>query len=524
MNRKWIFAFLLASISASHAHAGYDELKKEFEEYKPPSYYRVRQHPAQTEAEKREDSEFNDVKRQIAEQKSQWERSLIPKDNKTSFFQPDPDLLERIRPALSDADVAAKALGGDLSLKSLEILTLLRNPGIKAAENGFRAAVETFSQVLNLDEILRQYTAFTEGIKTGVGPMKGKDPVKMKFPFPGVLSLKAQIVDQGVRAARDDLEIARREALVAARKAYWKLLFVHNAQGITKETLDLLNYLEAVARTRYEAGKTSYQDVVKVRITRKTLEENLTTLRERQQNLELKIIELLNLSPGIQVGSPKDEVPSREIPSLNPLYEIAHEKRQELRRLQAVLAKMESMIELAETLILPPYTLNLSVYEDEALNQVGSLATKETFPITTKASKGTGLPKMPWYGTNDAYLRQTRQRLLALKEDLKLEESRTSTLVRKAWFELDRAMREMSLYQKTVINLSQSALDVSTRGYESGNVTFADVISSYTIWLEARLTFERKRSDLGITWAELERILGTSFRPRKAVLKPKLKD
>jgi outer membrane protein TolC len=182
------------------------------------------------------------------------------------------------------------------------------------------------------------------------------------------------------------------------------------------------------------------------------------------------------------------------------------------------------MIELAETLILPPYTLNLSVYEDEALNQVGSLATKETFPITTKASKGTGLPKMPWYGTNDAYLRQTRQRLLALKEDLKLEESRTSTLVRKAWFELDRAMREMSLYQKTVINLSQSALDVSTRGYESGNVTFADVISSYTIWLEARLTFERKRSDLGITWAELERILGTSFRPRKAVLKPKLKD
>jgi outer membrane protein TolC len=131
---------------------------------------------------------------------------------------------------------------------------------------------------------------------------------------------------------------------------------------------------------------------------------------------------------------------------------------------------------------------------------------------------------MPWYGTNDAYLRQTRQRLLALREDLKQAEARTLTMVRKAWFELDRAKREMSLYQKTVINLSQSALDVSTRGYESGNVTFADVIDSYTIWLEARLAFERKRSDLGIAWAELERILGTSFSHRAAALLPKTKD
>ena len=96
--------------------------------------------------------------------------------------------------------------------------------------------------------------------------------------------------------------------------------------------------------------------------------------------------------------------------------------------------------------------------------------------------------------------------------NLKQAEARTTTMVRKAWFELDRASREISLYQKTVIHLSQSALDVSTRGYESGSVTFADVIGSYTIWLDARLALERKRSDLGIAWAEMERILGTSFR------------
>jgi hypothetical protein len=43
-------------------------------------------------------------------------------------------------------------------------------------------------------------------------------------------------------------------------------------------------------------------------------------------------------------------------------------------------------------------------------------------------------------------------------------------------------------------------------------VSFADVIGSYTIWLKASLTLERKRSDYGIAWAELEQVVGTSLR------------
>jgi outer membrane protein TolC len=167
---------------------------------------------------------------------------------------------------------------------------------------------------------------------------------------------------------------------------------------------------------------------------------------------------------------------------------------------------------MAETMILPPYTLNLSLYEDEAATTVGSAAKKERFPITSKVSKGAGLPKMPWYGAEDAYLRETRQKLSALTENLKEAEMITNTLVRNAWFELDRARRETSLYRDEVVKLSRSALDVSTRGYESGNVTFADVIDSYTIWLKANLTLERNRSDLGIAWAELEQVVGASLR------------
>ncbi len=84
-------------------------------------------------------------------------------------------------------------------------------------------------------------------------------------------------------------------------------------------------------------------------------------------------------------------------------------------------------------------------------------------------------------------------------------------MVRKGWFDLDRARRERSLYKDRLIDLSLTSLDVSTRGYESGKVSFADVIASYTGWLDVNLVSERRNSDLGIARAELERRIGTKL-------------
>jgi len=162
-------------------------------------------------------------------------------------------------------------------------------------------------------------------------------------------------------------------------------------------------------------------------------------------------------------------------------------------------------------MILPPYSLNFSLYEDEAINQVGSVASKDPFSVKTEASSGAGLPKMPWYGIEDAYIRETRQKRYALNEELAKAEAATDYMIREAWSKLDLAHREMTLY-KDVVQLSKSALEVSTRGYVAGNVAFADVIGSYNTWLKANLTLERKRSDFGIAWANLEQAAGATLR------------
>jgi outer membrane protein TolC len=511
MSHKYIAAGALTVFIAAQACTGYQDLKNEMKAYQPPSYLPAQTQPVINQAESQIDAGFATVKKQIAEVRARWETALTSAVEKTLFFRPDVNILDSLRPAGSDDSAAIAALQSGFSPQTLATLTLLRNPGIEAAENRLRGTVEKFSQVANLDEILRQYTAFTEGLMTGIGPMKGRDPVQMKFPFPGVLSLKGEIVGQEARAAWEGLEMARREAITVARKAYWNLVFVRRALKIEADTVELFTRLESVANTRYEGGKTSFQDVIKVRIQREILVEELTTLREKQRNLESKVREIVNLPPGSTIGSPLNHRPITNVPPLASLYPLANEMRQELRQMRAKVGKMARMIEMAETMVLPPYTLNLSLYDDEAVNQVGSAAMKETFPTVTTASRGAGLPKMPWHGTNDAFLRETRQKLEALKADLIKMEAATETLVRNSWFDLDRAKREAGLYRQTVVKLSQAALEVSTRGYETGKVTFADVIASYNTWLRANLTLARKNSDLGIARAELERVVGTSL-------------
>jgi outer membrane protein TolC len=512
MRRDRVLTAAVILFLAIPACAGYREHTRSLQRYEPPPFYRdlAGPKPVQKVPPVPADAEFESQVARLKTMQKRWEDALRGRvgGDREEFFRPDPPRLKALSPAGEDPSAAKEVLTGEFSLQDLEVLAFLRNPGVRAAEERLRASLETYSQVWNLDEIIRQYTAFIDGLMTGVGPMKGGEPVAMRFPFPGVLALKGEVVNQEVIASRETLEISRREAITLIRKSYWDLLYIRRAREITGEVLLLLGQLNGVATNRYETGKTSFQDVIKVRIEREKLAENLKTLGEQQKNLEARILETLNLRPENRLGAPAVISPSREVPPLDRLYALGREKKQELKRARAGVGKMERMIEMAETAIFPPSSLNLSIYENQAINQVGTARTKEPFGVSTPASTGAGLPRNSWYGRNDAYLRETRQKLAGLREELKGLEDQTMFAVREAWYSLDRAKREEALYADRVVKLSRAALEVSTRGYETGKVTFADVTASCTGWLNSQLALERERANLGIARAELERALG----------------
>ena len=510
MKKTSLLPWALGMVMIIPACSGYQAHIKNWEKYEPTPLFREYARPAAVKqiAPIPVDRVFEKEVQRLQERKRQWEDSLRVPEKKDGFYRPDPARLRTLLPAGEDPSLAEKALVQGFTREDLEILALLRNPGIKGAERTLQASLETYSQSWNLDEILRQYTAFTEGLMTGIGPMESGESMELKFPFPGVLALKGEIATQEVTASKEMLGIARRMAVTQIRQAYWELLFAIRAQKINEEMFVRLQHLEAVARVRYETGKTSFQDLIKIQIETAKAGEELKTLREEQKNFEAKIREILDLPPETKIGLPVAQAPPQEVPSPDGLYRVALEQKQEIKQVRAMIGKMERMIEMAETMIYPPYSLSLSLFQDEAIAQVGTMAMKEPFPVKVSASGGAGLPRMPWYGTNESYLRETRQKLAALREEKRKTEDETIFKVREAWFRLDRAGRQEALYAQRVVNLSQAALEVSTRAYEVGSIAFADVIESYISWQNNRLSLERERSNLGIAHSELEDAVG----------------
>jgi len=398
-------------------------------------------------------------------------------------------------------------------IKEIDLLSLVdqRNPAIKGAEQRVKAARQNISQAANLDAILQEYAAFSATLATPVGPMKGEKATE-RFPFPALTALKGQIAAQDVVIAQEELEITRRRVLTQTQETFWKLYYNQEAAAITSEMIGLLEHLESVARARYETGKAGFQELIQVEIPLEIVRERLTTFVESQRSLEEDIRRLADLTNKSSVGRPlitpeilsqKRTLSNTPIERLNT-WALGH--RQEIRRLRAQIRKQELLIELAESRILPPFTLNLSAFANTPA-QINS--GQGSFPTVTKAPRGAGLPVAPWFGTNDAFLERSRRVLAARKADLLDLINRTQAQIHKRWAALDEASRNVVLYQDKVVGLSQAALDVVTQGYETGKTPFAQVNVSYQNWLTARLELEKNESEVGIAASRLYEVLGT---------------
>ena len=151
---------MLAAVICCPACSHYQKLSADYETYSPPA---VASSPIFLEPKPKEysqaDIDFRNQKTRLEETSRRWEESLNASGTDTRFFSPAPDRLSALEPAGRDAAAAAQALAAGFTLETLEILALLRNLGVISAEKTFQGKLQAYSQVSNLDEMLRQYSA-----------------------------------------------------------------------------------------------------------------------------------------------------------------------------------------------------------------------------------------------------------------------------------------------------------------------------------------------------------------------------
>jgi cobalt-zinc-cadmium efflux system outer membrane protein len=170
------------------------------------------------------------------------------------------------------------AAADDLTLEQAIDLALRQNPDILAAQNEILASQGRRLQMQAFPE--PQVVLRNEGI-----PLNSDDKLKAEkeisfgieqpFEFPGKISLRGKIGQFGEKIA--GYELARVHLLITARvkEAYYKAVFSQKAISALDETARLLDEFIASATAKYQSGGGLYLDVLRARVEKTRLQNEL---------------------------------------------------------------------------------------------------------------------------------------------------------------------------------------------------------------------------------------------------------
>ena len=178
----------------------------------------------------------------------------------------------------------------------------------------------------------------------------------MKFPFPGTLALKGQVITEDVLIAQKEFEIVLRNLVTEIKLAYYDYLFVVETIHINKENQELLQQMIAIAQAKFRVGQGKYSNVIMAQVELSKLANVIITLEQQRETIIARLNTLLNTSADLPLGMPIPLEKERIISTLDELYELAIQKRQEIQKQKLAITKMGLVVEMAKQMTYPDPT------------------------------------------------------------------------------------------------------------------------------------------------------------------------
>jgi len=139
----------------------------------------------------------------------------------------------------------------------------LNNPGLEAAFNRWKAALERVPQVRALPDPRFTYRYYIEQVETRVGAQRQAFGIAQTFPWPGKLKLRGYAALEAADAQRKRYEAQKLELFYQVKDAYAEYYYLWRAIAILKENVLLMQNIEKVLRARYKVAAASYPDVIR---------------------------------------------------------------------------------------------------------------------------------------------------------------------------------------------------------------------------------------------------------------------
>ena len=381
----------------------------------------------------------------------------------------------------------------------------LGNPGLEAAFNRWKAALERVPQVRSLPDPRFTYRYFIQEVETRVGPQQQSFALAQTFPWLGKLALRGDVALAEAAAARQRYEAEKLRLFYRVKDAYYEYYYLARAIAVIREQRDLLTYLEQVARTRYRAAASRHPDVIRAQVELGKLDDRLRAAVA----LRGPVVARLNAAMGRPVQSPlpwPKSVPHETVGATDgEILAWLREASPELKAMAHEAAKEKHGIELAKTDYLPDVTLGVELIDtDQAIAHRTPDSGKD--PVVATVSVNVPI----WFEKYRAHEREARARHLAALKAKADRENTLSAEVKMVLYKFRDADRKIDLYRHTLVPKARQSLRATQQAFRAGQAGFLDVMDAERVLLEFELSYERALANHAQRLAELDMLVGRS--------------
>ena len=449
---------------------------------------------------------LSEIEAKVLKYQKQWQAQLeseTPMPN--LFYDFSTDAMKVYRQLAASPEAARARLAEPIALELLVVLGYEWNPGLKSARERIWAVLEQYPQAVYLENVLRQYNAFTKQLDTEVGPLTHKEMMAMKFPFPGTLALKGQVITEDVLIAQKEFEIVLRDLVTEIKLAYYDYLFVVETIRINKENQKLVQQMIAIAQTKFRVGQGKYSNVIMAQVELSQLANVIITLEQQRETVIARLNTLLNTSADLPLGMPIPIEEERIISTLDELYELAIQKRQEIQKQKLAITKMGLVVEMTKQMTYPDLTLGSSYFENRS---IGELKHREKIPMTFMTQRTLNPTNTAWFGHRNSYIHEMNVKIEAIEHRIEELESSLRFVVKKHHFGMETANRSIRLYRQTLLPQARQALSAANTAYQAAQIDFLSFLDAQRTLLNLRIEEQRALRDYHQHLAQLEQAVG----------------
>jgi len=395
-------------------------------------------------------------------------------------------------------------LDQDSGLEEYLAYAALNNPGLEAAFNRWRAALERIPQVEALPDPRFTYRYYIREVETRVGAMRQGVGLMQTFPWLGKLALRGDAAAAAAEAERARYEAAKLKLFHEVTEAYAELYYLHRSLSVVEDNARLIERLERVIRTRYRATAASHPDLIRAQVELGKLQDRRTSLRELRGPLAARLNAALNRPADAELPWPVS-LPQRAMAATDAeLLARLEASSPQLRALDAQVEQAERQVELAKKEYYPDVTLGAEFVDinEPVAGMSPSDAGKDAVAVTASLN----LPI--WWDKLSAGVREAKHRRLAAAMEREQTRSDLAARLKMAAFRYRDAERKLTLYRDTLVPKTQQALSAAEAAFRGGEASFTDLIDAQRLLLEFSLSAERAATDRVQRLAEIEMLTG----------------